>query len=289
MADETRKPDAKAEDEILAKLEKLESDILEIDRARKQQALISRFGLLLILLAFLLFAWNLYRFYQRMTSEENITKLSEQVQSDLRKMFENDDNLKKLQDDLMKNIIPDVTKQVTERLEKEIPVFKKKGEMLLGNIKTHVEESVKMKLAEELDKSVKEFEAELLKQYPNISPEKLEDVFKKSEEVFLEEFTAMIERKVDLVVDDLNEMDKTLNKFVVLAEKQNYQDKDRDMVKLDFLENMLELGIYHVNPMKGELPALAEDVKAAQEIYVRPPELPKKKPRGSDTKKGGAK
>lgn len=241
--------------ELLKKLERLETDIQEIERARHQQAVVTRVGLLLILLAILLFAWNLWQFSKIVTSDDYVAGLGESVQKHILHMVDNDENLKALRADITEKIIPSVSKQVMERVSKELPVFKQKGEKILENIKAHLEDTVKTKLAEEIDGAVKELEAEILKEYPDVSAEKLEAVFKKTEGVFLENITGMLEKKVELVYEDLDEMEKTLQKFSKIAEEAKLGEKELDMVKLDFLENLLELAIYHVNPDKGELPA----------------------------------
>ena len=60
MADSPKKTNG--EDELLASVSRLEADLQEIEKARKQQALIIRVGVILILVAILLFAWNIWNF-----------------------------------------------------------------------------------------------------------------------------------------------------------------------------------------------------------------------------------
>ena len=96
---------------------------------------------------------------------------------------------------------------------------------------------------------------EIIKKYPNLSAEKLDTVFKQVEPLFIENIANMLDSKVELIGDDLDEMEKTLGKFRKISDDMNLNEKERQELKLDFIENLLELGIYHVNPEKGELPA----------------------------------
>ncbi len=293
MSEDIKKPGKSMDAELLKKLEKLEVDIQEIDRARRQQAVIARVGLLLILLAFALFAMNLYKFYKTITSEENVSSLAASVSKDMQEMIENDANLKAFRNDITEKLIPAISKQVMERMGKEMPVFKQKGEKILENIKVQLEDTVKTKITEELDISLKEIEQELVKQYPNLSVDKIDAIFKKTEGIFLENVTDMLQKKVELVYEDLDEMEKTLNKFGKIADERKLNEKEKDMVKLDFIENLLELAIYHVNPDKGELSAETlvksekmTEVKKKPEIKPPAPPPPTTLPAKINNKKG---
>ncbi len=240
---------------LLAKLEKLEQDIIEIDRAKNQQTIIIRVGLLLIVLALGLFALNLWKFYKEMTREEKITELTETVTKDMQELFVNDQNLQAFQKDIVEKVIPNVSQQVLERLQKELPVFRQKGEKILDNLKNHVSESMKVKLTGALDSAIKDIELEVLKEYPDVSAEKLENVFKQTENVFIEHITNMLEKKIELVDSDLEQMEKTLDKFAKIAEQKKFgtevgPNERLELAKLDFIENILELAIYTVNSAK---------------------------------------
>ena len=255
MAESKNNEPKGGKDPLLDKLERLEADILEIDRVRHQQTMIVRVGLILVILAIALFGWNLYKFSVKITSEENMNEFVRTIGSDMVTMFENDQNLKDMKTKMLEEVIPNLSKQIVDRLMKEAPAFKAKGEMLMTNVKEHLETSIRTTLADELEKSVKELEGEIKKQYPNLSAENIEAVFKESETIFLEHITTMLEKKVEIVYSDLDDMEKTLAKFGKIADEKNLSQKERSDVQLDFIENLLELGIYQVNPEKGELPA----------------------------------
>lgn len=295
MAEDVRKVEAKTggDDQLLVKLERLETSIQEIDKAGKQQAIIARVGLLLIFIAIVLFAWNLYSFSKTMLNSDNVENLFSTVAKDMQDLVRNDQELQSLRDDVVKNIIPDLSKQVLDRFTKEVPVLKEKGQKMLTNIQVYLEESIKMKLAEELDKATKEVENEILEKYPKISFDKLDKAFKSAENTFVEHITDVLEKKLEMINDDLDGMEKTLDKFEKIAEKEKTGDREMDMVKLDFMENLLELAIYHINPEKGEFMALSSGVvrNMAPAIPTRKKvKPPKTVPAKSESKvKGGVK
>ena len=72
MADDVKRPEKGGDENLLAKLERLELDIQEIDRARHQQAIVARVGLVLIFVAIVIFAINMYHLYSKITSDENL-------------------------------------------------------------------------------------------------------------------------------------------------------------------------------------------------------------------------
>lgn len=284
MAENTKKSEKGGDEILLAKLERMEADILEIDRIRSQQTIVARVGLVLIFVAVIIFAINMYRLYSKVTSDENLELLAQAASKDMQELFENDANLQAFKTDLTGRVFPAVSKQVMDRFIKEVPVFRQKGEQLLLNLKVHVEDSLRTKLTDELDSSLKEIEQEIIKKYPNLSVEKLDMVFKQVEPLFLENITNMVESKIELVGDDLDEMEKTLDKFRVISDDMKLGEQERDKVENAVFENLLELGIYHLNPEKGDLPA---DVMSATSPTKVKPLVPAAK--NAPINKGGAK
>ena len=279
MAENAKKPEKGGDENLLAKIERIELNILEIDRARHQQAIIARVGLVLIFVAIVIFAINMYNLFSKITSDENLELLGQAASRDMQELFQSDSNLQAFKNDLTGRIFPAVSKQVMDRFLKEVPIFRQKGEQLLQNLKVHLEDSVKTKLAGELDSSLKDIEQQIVKKYPNVSLEKLDVVIKQVEPLFLENITNMLESKVNLVGDDLDEMEKTLDKFRKISEDMKLNEKEKEMLKLDFMENLLELGIYHINPEKGELLAEQPALKVEKKAPVKVP-TPKNAPKG---------
>jgi len=252
MADSPKKTNG--EDELLASVSRLEADLQEIEKARKQQALIVRVGVLLILIAILLFAWNMWNFSKSLMKSENLDQLGQRFSRDMQDLAR-DPEVRRIEENLMKQVIPDTTNQIIERFKKDIPNFRKKGEKVLANLQVYVQGYLKEELEKALAESVVQLEKELHTSYPKISVDKLEKVMKSAEATFIEQITNAVEKRIEMVYEDLDKMEKTLDKFSSLDDMKALSKKSQDEVKLGLIEALLELGIYEINPVKGNMPA----------------------------------
>jgi hypothetical protein len=254
MADSPKKTNG--EDELLASISRLEADLQEIEKARKQQALIGRVGVILILFAILLFVWNMWNFSKSLVKSENLDRLGQQFSRDMQDLAK-DPEVRKMQENLVKQVIPDITNQIIERFKKDIPNFRKKGERVLANLQIYVQGYLKEELEKALAESVVQLEKELHATYPKISADKLEKVMKSAEATFIEQITAAIEKRMEMIYEDLDKAEKTLDKFSSLDDMKQLSKQTQDQVKLGLIEALLELGIYEINPARGNMPAMA--------------------------------
>ncbi len=268
MADSPKKTNG--EDELLASVSRLEADLQEIEKARKQQALIIRVGVILILVAILLFAWNIWNFSKSLMKSENLDQLGQRFSTDMQDLAK-DPEVRKIQDSLIKQVIPDITNQVIERFKKDMPNFKKKGEKILANLQVYVEGYLKEELEKALAESVVQLEKDLHTTYPKISVEKLEKVMKSAEVTFVEQITNAIEKRIEMIYEDLDKAEKTLDKFSSPEDVKNLSNKTPEEIKLELIESLLELGIYEINPTKGNMLA----VEAPKAVKAAPKAAPK--------------
>ena len=252
MADSPKKTNG--EDDLLACVSRLEADLQEIEKARKQQSLIVRVGVLLILFAILLFAWNIWNFSKSLMKSENLDQLGQKFSRDLQDLAK-DPEVRKMQENLVKQVIPDITNQIIERFKKDIPNFRKKGEKVLANLQVYVQGYLKAELEKALAESVVKLEAELHATYPKISAEKLEKVIKSAETTFIEQVTNALEKRIEMIYEDLDKAEKTIDKFSSLDDMKKLSKQSPDEIKLGLIESLLELGIYEINPVRGNMPA----------------------------------
>lgn len=250
MPEEVKKLDAVTED-VLAKIERLESLLKETEKARKQGIMVARISMLVILVAVLGFAWNLWGFYKSFTSDENMQKFQEQVWVDLKDVMDGPE-MKAIQNKIYKDSIPKISNIFVERFKREIPTFQEKGKLLLENLKDDVARHLTEELTKTLDESLQDVELELLRKFPSLTPEKLEQTLAAAQYVFVEDITDELEeRLVDLstVFDDL---DKIISKYRTLDDYKALENKEVEDIKLELVESILELAIYEVNPSRGE-------------------------------------
>ncbi|MFA6291588.1 MAG: hypothetical protein WC637_07390 [Victivallales bacterium] len=252
MADSPKKTNG--EDNLLACISRLEADLQEIEKARKQQALIVRVGVILILFAIFLFAWNIWNFSKDLMKSENLDQLGQRFSRDMQDLAK-DPEVLKMQDNLVKKVIPEVTNQIIERFKKDIPNFRKKGEKVFANLQVYVQGYLKEELEKALAESVVQLEKELHTSYPKISAEKLGKVLKAAEATFVEQVTNALEKRIEMIYEDLDRAEKTLDKFSSLDDMKKLSKLTTDEVKLGLIESLLELGIYEINPVRGNMPS----------------------------------
>ncbi len=258
MADSAKKPNGG--EELLSNVTRLESDLLEIEKARKQQALITRVGLLLILLAILLFAWNIWNFSRSLMKPDSLDQFGKKFGQDMQELM-TDPDVKRIEDSLIKQVFPEITNQLIAKFKQELPNFQTRGKKVFSNLQAYMEGYVKDELEKALAESIADMEKEIHASYPKVSTDKIEKVLKESESVFIEHITAALEKRVEMVYDDFEKMQKTIDKFSDLEEMKAMDKMEKNDIKLALIESMLELGIYEINPEKGSRPALRGGAK----------------------------
>jgi hypothetical protein len=98
-------------------------------------------------------------------------------------------------------------------------------------------------------------EQEMLKKYPEVNPDEMKPILQKIMDIFIVETNAIIEKRLYNAYLSLGELSETVNQFGRLEETKKFDPKNLDYVKLQMIEAMLELAIYHINPARGDAPA----------------------------------
>jgi hypothetical protein len=74
-----------------------------------------------------------------------------------------------------------------------------------------------------------------------------------------------------MIYEDLDKAEKTLEKFSSPADVKKLSTQTPEEIKLELIESLLELGIYEINPTKGNM--LAADAPKA--VKAAPKAAPK--------------
>ncbi len=239
-------------EDILRKLVEAEDLLAEIEKSEKKQRLTARVGLLLILATLALFAWNMYGFYTDITSQESIAEFREIVIEDLDDVLRHDQEIKAFQKDLIDKILPELLEDAKKRIMKEKPELEKTGAEMFENVRAHVRQSLHDGLTDILNETLIELEEEIHDRYPKIPLEKLQKSMREAENIFVEEITALLEKRMELIYSDLDEMEKSIARFRQLPEMKALDGTEIEELKLMMAESILELAIYHINPERGE-------------------------------------
>ncbi len=258
MSDEQRVPDDSVNEanEVLGKLQGIEESINRIEQSKRIKTLVSVGGVIIVLLILALFGWNLYQFGQKAMSPEVKAEFMSEASEDIVEVARDNPDVQKMVKDLQEDVIPYVIVQISEKFQENMPQFQKEEEKIIGNIQHYLENDVKDKLAVALIEMLVELEQEILKKYPEVSPDEMKPVLEKAQEIFITEITASIEKRLDDMFLSLGELSETIRQFGQLEEAKKLNPKNIEEVKLQMIEAMLELVIYHLNPERGDAPAV---------------------------------
>jgi hypothetical protein len=245
----------KVTDEILNRLQSIEEDIKRIEQSKKRRTFISLGGAVLILIILALFGWNLYQFGQNAMSPEVKKEFLAEVSEDLVEIARDNPDVKRAVKDLRDDVLPHVIEQITKRFRENMPQFQREQEKVVVNLRHYLEHDVKDKLAASLARLKEVLEQEMLKKYPEVNPDEMKPILQKIMDIFIVETNAIIEKRLYNAYLSLGELSETVNQFGRLEETKKFDPKNLDYVKLQMIEAMLELAIYHINPARGDAPA----------------------------------
>ncbi|MDD5598329.1 MAG: hypothetical protein PHV82_10325 [Victivallaceae bacterium] len=116
----------------------------------------------------------------------------------------------------------------------------------------------------EIHKDFEKVEKDLLARYPDLNADKMDEVYTKASEMFVEKISVSLNRFVKEAVNKLAGLDETFRQF---KNEQAYKDlnkKSVQEVESLLLESLLELWIYELNPEKGGKPVEAQGGKLAK-------------------------
>lgn len=254
----TPKQQTGSNEELLRKIKVLEEALESIDKSQKQKSLISFIGFMLVLLGLIIFFVNLKSFAASKLNDNDFQdELIAIVQSDLKEVMHTNPNVTIMQQDLKKEVLPYVAKQIIKRFKQELPKFKFTGEKFSIELKSYLDHDVKAQLIKALTESLVDVEGVLKEEYPNMPPEELEKVIAEARHVFVLKITDIIEKKIAYVSDDLASLKASINNFKNCEEYTMHDASNPHTlhaVKIEMVEAMLELVIYQLNEEKGQRP-----------------------------------
>ncbi len=161
--------------------------------------------------------------------------------------------------DTRKIFLPAYQKALKEELSANTPKLKAKAETELKNLKKLIVEKLKKSLMKQISKDFKKVEKDLLKRYPKLSANKLNEAYKKASILFAEKLSVSLNNLVDKAINKLSGLDETFRQFKKGTAYKELKNKSVKDVESLLIESMLELWIYELNPAKG---AMTVEVKA---------------------------
>ncbi len=139
-----------------------------------------------------------------------------------------------------------------------------KTEAELAGLKALVVKKIKQSFVAQVNKDFKKVEKDLLKRYPDLNSEKLNESYEKASVLFAEKLTVSLNNFVNQAIDKLAGLDETFRQFKKGDSYKALNKKSVQEVENLLVESMLELWIYELNPEKGAKLVEAEIQKSAK-------------------------
>jgi hypothetical protein len=252
------KSERKEEDNavLLAKLKSLEDDLSAINSARIQRTIFSLLGGVLIIIALVMFLMNISHFFKsKVNSAEFKEELFKQTLTDVKSLKDNP-HLQQLVNDLKQKVLPALAKEVVNRFKEEIPNFKAQGDDFIKELQTFLENDAKKRIEKSLLEYLVKVEGTLKAHYPNLSADDLNELIESSQAVFILELDKVLQKKLNIVQDDLAYLKATTDKFKNCPEYKLLHKGDKHSIhyaKMQLVVSMLELVIFHIDPDRGKV------------------------------------
>lgn len=166
--------------------------------------------------------------------------------------------------DTKKIFLPAYTEALKTKLNNQSPQLRAKAEAELVNLKELAVKKIQQNFVAQIRKDFNKIEKDLLKRYPDLNVEKLNDAYNKAASLFAEKLSVSLNHFVIQATNKLSGLDETFRQF----KKENvYKELNKKSVKEVeslLMESMLELWIYELNPEKGEKIVEARSNKSAK-------------------------
>lgn len=249
----------------LSKIEKLEREVQQITKLRKQRSIISAIGLGLMVLAIAIFIINIVSFVKNYDTD----KLTEELGKNAALVAQGHET-KMLVQQIQKEFVPAMKDALIAKFKEDMPKFQEEGEQVGRNLHLYLTEDVQAKLTEELSGNVLGFEREMLEKYPKITPEQVQSIMDETKVYFIEELTKSLERRLDGTSKDLASLHDSFSKITEDPEYQKLDPKQIGEIENKLIENLLLLIVYNLDPKKGDAPAVCDGSMERQQVKAKP-------------------
>jgi hypothetical protein len=166
--------------------------------------------------------------------------------------------------DTRKIFLPAYRQAMKDEINSNAPELRAKAEAELTSLKALAVKKIKQNFVAQINKDFKKIEKDLLKRYPDLNSEKLNEAYEKASVLFAEKLTVSLNDFVNQAINKLAGLDETFRQFKKGDAYKALNKKSVQEVENLLVESMLELWIYELNPEKGAKLAEAEIEKSAK-------------------------
>lgn len=296
MADINNKAGAGADSALEARLTKIEQMLVETQGLRRWQRLVALGGALLLLLILGCFVGNLYIYYHgyyERLSNDPIGYLKElNREADLEAQLRQE--LLVSQRQLVDKVIPDFSQRVYQEILDRMPKIEEKVGAMGGRLSDYAHEQLVLELNNALARGIEKCEADIKKEFPDLSEEKLKAAIKAAQANFVEHLTDSLEERLALVDASLRELKAASKRVAASSDPEKFKNATRSQVEEEVLDTALELLAYELKPEFGQMPAgtlpgTGAKAAAFKSPILKPVAKPQAKPQAKPVAKPVAK
>ena len=153
--------------------------------------------------------------------------------------------------DMKKIFLPAYQKALKDELNSSAPELRAEAEAELVNLKKLLVKKIQKRFVAQIHDDFKKVEKDLLKRYPDLDSEKLNEAYEKASVLFAEKLSVSLNNFVNLAINKLAGLDETFRQFKKGSAYKALNKKSVKEVESLLVESMLELWIYELNPEKG--------------------------------------
>lgn len=232
--------------ELTARIDQLEKMLIHTKQKRVGQSIVIWSCTLVIITVC---AWFLMTF-NSLVRDYDTKLLAQELQKNSGIVIESPEFQAMLLD-MKKIFLPAYQKAMKAELNSNAPELRAKAEAELAKLKILVVKKIKHNFVTQINKDFKKIEKDLLKRYPDLNSEKLNEAYEKASVIFAEKLTTSLNNFVNLAINKLAGLDETFRQFKKGSAYKALNKKSVKEVESLLVESMLELWIYELNPAKG--------------------------------------
>lgn len=237
------------DDTVLAMLASITADLEEMRKIRKRQGRYAIIGVLATLAILISFMINLAEFGNSFRVQDLLTQISANSE-----IVTNSREVQKVVDSAKKVFVPAYKKELIKQLQSEAPQIESTAITAVNDFRKFMMTDIRRKMVQRMDKALRQVEKDIIQHYSKseLSSDELEKMFQDVNAHFADEFTARLEKRLDVAIKKLAVLNDEVKGFENTPEYKKIKPEDLGLIENRMIEDMLRLWIYHLNPDKGE-------------------------------------
>ncbi|MFA6714741.1 MAG: hypothetical protein WCS27_05155 [Victivallaceae bacterium] len=248
-----------AQDELIARIDQLEKMLIHTKQKRVAQSIVV-WTCTAIMVA--VCAWFLISFSQ-LVANYDTGQLVQGLRSNSDIIIKSP-QFRGVVMDMQDIFVPAYKKALQSELNAKAPNLQAAADNELADLKKLFVKKLQDTFISEIHKDFEKVEKDLLARYPDLNADKMNEVYKKASEIFVEKLSVSLNRFTKEAINKLAGLDETFRQFKNEPAYKDLNKKSAQEVESLLLESLLELWIYELNPEKGGKPAEAQGGKLAK-------------------------